>query len=54
MVLGGKFYQHIFTDTKRLKNFKEAEINICYDTSHAKLSSNAWKILKILQRYFQI
>jgi len=41
---GGKFYQHIFTDTKEIKNFcKEAEINICYDTSHAKLSSNKLK-----------
>ena len=39
---GGKFYQHIFTDTKEIKKFcKESEINICYDTSHAKLSSNA-------------
>ena len=38
---GGKFYQHIFTDTKEIKKFcNEAEINICYDTSHAKLSSN--------------
>ena len=39
---GGKFYQHIFTDTKEIKKFcKESEMNICYDTSHAKLSSNA-------------
>lgn len=38
---GGKFYQHIFTDTKEIKKFcSEAEINICYDTSHAKLASN--------------
>ena len=41
---GGKFYQHVFTDTKEIKNFcKEAEMNICYDTSHAKLSSNMLK-----------
>lgn len=38
---GGKFYQHIFTDTKEIKKFcNESEINICYDTSHAKLASN--------------
>ena len=38
---GGKFYQHIFTDTKEIKKFcNEANINICYDTSHAKLASN--------------
>ena len=38
---GGKFYQHIFTDTKEIKKFcKESQMNICYDTSHAKLSSN--------------
>ncbi len=38
---GGKFYQHIFSDTKEIKKFcSEAEINICYDTSHAKLASN--------------
>ena len=42
---GGKFFQHIFTDTKEIKNFcKEANINICYDTSHAKLSSNLLKV----------
>ena len=41
---GGKFYQHIFTDTKEIKKFcKEANINVCYDTSHAKLASNMLK-----------
>ena len=46
---GGKFYQHIFTDTKEIKNFcKESEINICYDTSHAKLASN------MLNRNFKV
>ena len=41
---GGKFYQHIFTDTKEIKKFcKEVNINVCYDTSHAKLASNMLK-----------
>ncbi len=42
---GGKFFQHIFTNTKEIKSFcSEADINICYDTSHAKLASNMLKI----------
>ena len=41
---GGRYYQHIFTDTNEIYNFcKETNTKICYDTSHAKLSSNLLK-----------
>ncbi|MDA7447629.1 N-acetylneuraminate synthase family protein [Candidatus Pelagibacter ubique] len=38
---GGRYYQHIFTNTDEIYNFSnELDINVCYDTSHAKLASN--------------
>ena len=56
---GGRYYQHIFTNTEDIYNFaKELDINICYDTSHAKLACNSQnknfiafskKILKITE-----
>ena len=56
---GGRYYQHIFTNTEDIYKFaKELDINICYDTSHAKLASNSQnknfiafskKILKITE-----
>ncbi len=41
---GGMYYQHIFSDSEEIISFcKESNLNICYDTSHAKLSSNLLK-----------
>tara|TARA_B110000483_G_C18189810_1_gene540465 strand:+ start:1125 stop:3083 length:1959 start_codon:yes stop_codon:yes gene_type:complete len=38
---GGRYYQHIFTNTEDICKFsKELNMNVCYDTSHAKLASN--------------
>ena len=39
---GGKYYQHIFSNTEEIKKFcEESDMKICFDTSHAKLASNA-------------
>lgn len=38
---GGRYYQHIFTNTEEIYKFSnELGMNVCYDTSHAKLASN--------------